>query len=77
MSVSNELPDKADLLTMAATIARLAREDVAKGLNVRGEILDRASKVLLRLSEPRHRGCGSDCMLPAGHLGPHVQSDNP
>jgi hypothetical protein len=21
---------------------------------------------------PTHRGCGSDCWLPAGHLGDHV-----
>jgi hypothetical protein len=70
--------DKADLLAMAALIARLGRE---QSYHVPAELLKRASAVLVILADSRttrrHRGCGADCVLPAGHLGDHVPPEEP
>lgn len=63
--------DKADLLSMAAVVARAGRETNG----VKAELMQRASRVLVALAETRqtrrHRGCGPGCTLPAGHLGDH------
>lgn len=70
--------DKADLLSMAALVARLGREQT---YHVPAELLKRASAVLATLADSRatrrHRGCGADCGLPAGHLGDHAPPEEP
>lgn len=75
---SGQQEDKADLLAMAALIARLGRQ---QSYHVPAGLLKRASAVLVELADSRttrrHRGCGSDCGLPAGHLGDHVPPEEP
>lgn len=70
--------DKADLLSMAALVARLGREQT---YHVPAELLKRASAVLATLADSRttrrHRGCGAACGLPAGHLGDHAPPEEP
>lgn len=74
---AEEHEDKADLLSMAALVARMGRD---QAYSVPADLLKRASAVLVALAETRvtrrHRGCGSDCTLPAGHLGDHVPPEN-